>query len=80
MSELQKSEEYWKPAHPKHEKARISGSPDSIVLVEDIEHALLLYRDNDSLLTFVDLLTHTLSLPPIFTHTSILHPFARQIL
>ncbi len=50
------------------------------MLYEDIDFALMLYRDNESLTTLIDVLADHLELPPLFSASTIYSQFSFRLI
>lgn len=58
----------------------IARRPESFILYEDIDFALMLYRDNESYAILVDILADHLELPLLFSPTTASHQFSWRVI
>lgn len=75
LREIRESERVWRMSNAIRDQKIIESMPESFILYEDIDFTLMLYRDNESVMTLIDSLADHLELPLVFSSTNIHNQF-----
>jgi hypothetical protein len=79
MKEIRESEKAWRMSNANKDQKIIENQPESFILYEDIDFAMMLYRDGDSITSLIDALADHLELPLVFSATPAYSQFGFQL-